>query len=48
MMITMRMKDKNQEDLEDDCDDDSDDSNDQELQVAHTSEPSVLLMFWSW
>ena len=33
-MITMRMKDKNQEDLEDDSDDDSDDSNDQEFQVA--------------
>ena len=36
MMITMRMKDKNQEDLEDDSDDDSDDSNDQKLEVAHT------------
>ena len=37
--------DEDQEDLEDDCDDDKDDP---ELQVGHTSEPYVLMMFWSW
>ena len=33
-------------DDEDEDDDDSDDLGDQELQVAHTSKSSVLLMFW--
>ena len=39
-------KDEDQEVLKDDCDDDYDDSDDPELQVGHTSESSVLLMFW--
>ena len=38
-------KDEDQEVLKDDCDDDYDDSDDPELQVGHTSEPPVLLMF---